>query len=63
VLERGKENMISYKCEDHVRAVAMSALKEWAEEQVADGTVPEDWEVGTLEEHPFFPGWERKMRV
>ena len=60
VLEGGKENLIGYKCEEHVRRVAMGALREWADEQVREGRVPADWDVGTLEESPFFPGWEGK---
>ena len=62
VLREGKENLIEYKCEEHVRQVAMGALEEWAEEQRGKGWVPRDWEVGTLEESPFFPGWEGKWR-
>ncbi|KAK3935623.1 hypothetical protein QBC46DRAFT_461968 [Diplogelasinospora grovesii] len=60
VLQEGKENLINYKCVDHVRKVAMEALEVWAKEQVQSGIVPENWEVGTLEDSPFFPGWEDK---
>lgn len=62
VLKEGKENLIEYKCEEHVRQVAMGALEEWAEEQRQKGWVPKDWEVGTLSESPFFPGWEGKWK-
>ncbi|KAK3374684.1 hypothetical protein B0H63DRAFT_399290 [Podospora didyma] len=60
VLLEGKENLITYKCVDNVRRVAMDALEKWAADQVAQGVVPPDWEVGTLEESPFFPGWREK---
>ena len=62
VLQEGKENLITYKCVEHVRRVAMCALEGWAREQVNNGVVPADWEVGTLDESPFFPGWEEVWR-
>lgn len=60
ILEGGKENLIDYKCDPNVKRVAMGALKDWAEEQVQRGIVERDWEVGTLEESPFFRGWREK---
>ncbi|KAK4444233.1 hypothetical protein QBC34DRAFT_360645 [Podospora aff. communis PSN243] len=62
VMEEGKENLIEYKAVHHVRRVAMEALKDWADEQVEQGIVPENWDIGTLDESPFFPGWEEKWR-
>ena len=62
VLKEGKENLIQYKCDEHVRRVAMGELEKWAEEQRERGWVEKEWEVGTLEESPFFPGWEEKWR-
>ncbi|KAL0474101.1 hypothetical protein QR685DRAFT_570065 [Neurospora intermedia] len=62
VLREGKKELMEYKCEEHVRRVAMRACEEWAEEQVEKGWVSREWEVGTLEESPFFPGWEGKWR-
>ncbi|KAK1751351.1 hypothetical protein QBC47DRAFT_351465 [Echria macrotheca] len=63
VLREGKDNLIEYKCEEHVRQVSMKALEEWAREQTEAGLVPADWEVGTLDESPFFPGWEDKWKA
>lgn len=60
VLEEGKKNLITYKTEDHVKDVTIQACKTWAREQVEKGMVPADWEVGTVDESPFFPGWEKK---
>jgi hypothetical protein len=62
VLRKGKRELVDYKCEEHVRRVAMEALDAWAAEQIEQGVVPPDWEVGTLDESPFFPGWEGKWR-
>ena len=40
----------------------MPALREWEEEQVREGRVEQGWEVRTLEESPWFGGWEEKWR-
>ncbi|CAN8100858.1 unnamed protein product [Discula destructiva] len=63
VLLEGKENLITYKTVDHVKDVTISACRAWAQEQVERGLVPEDWEVGTLDESPFYPGWEKKWHA
>lgn len=63
VLGEGKDSLISYKCMDHVRKLAIGALDMWAKEQTEAGIVPVDWEVSTLDESPFFPGWERIWRA
>ncbi|KAK3301721.1 uncharacterized protein B0T15DRAFT_544447 [Chaetomium strumarium] len=62
VLREGKKELVEYKCEEHVRRVANEALNAWAAEQVEQGVVPSDWDVGTLDESPFFPGWQEKWR-
>ncbi|KAK8118062.1 uncharacterized protein PG998_006343 [Apiospora kogelbergensis] len=61
VVAAGPRDLIGYKMERHVEALAKDCLAEWAAEQVADGLVPKDWDVGTLEQHPYFPGWKDKM--
>ncbi|KAK3313640.1 hypothetical protein B0H66DRAFT_566664 [Apodospora peruviana] len=63
ILDGGKENLITYKCDPNVRRVAMEALEGWAKEQVDNGVVPPDWEVGTLDESPFFQGWQEKWKA
>lgn len=62
VLREGKENMMRYKSTWHVEHVAIPVLEAWAREQVEAGQVPVDWEVHTLEESPWFPGWEEKWK-
>lgn len=47
-----------YKNTWHVEHVAIPALETWAREQVEKGLVEKDWKVRTLEESPWFPGWE-----
>ncbi|RSL76974.1 hypothetical protein CEP51_009484 [Fusarium floridanum] len=63
VLNEGKENLMKYKGTWHVEHVAKPTLKEWVREQVEKGLIPEDWEPRTLDENPFFPGWERKWNL
>lgn len=60
VLREGKENLMRYKGTWHVKHVVEPALREWEREQVERGMVEEGWEVCTLEESPFYPGWEAK---
>lgn len=62
VLKEGKENIMRYKNTWHVEHVAIPALERWAEEQVKGGKVEKDWKVETLEQSPWFPGWEEKWR-
>jgi hypothetical protein len=61
VLTQGHRALIDYKVEKHVERLAIAQLEEWAAKQVADGIVSPDWEVGTLEQHPYFPGWQEDM--
>ena len=51
---------MKYKNTWHVEHVVKPALEEWVKEQVEKGVVPEEWEPHTLEESPWFPGWEEK---
>lgn len=68
VLKEGKRSLMEYKNTWHVEHVCVPALERFAEEQVARGLVrpehPEEdtWTVSTLQESPFFPGWEEKWR-
>jgi hypothetical protein len=62
VLREGKKNMMEYKNTWHVEHVAIPALERWAREQEEMGLVEKGWEVRTLAESPWFPGWEGKWR-
>lgn len=63
VLQEGKQSLIDYKTVDHVKDVTIKACTKWAQEQVEKGVVPSDWEVHTLDEGPFFPGWIEKWHA
>ena len=60
VLTEGKRNMMEYKSTWHVEHLVLPKLEEWEREQVENGLVEENWEVRTLDESPWFPGWEKK---
>lgn len=60
VLREAKREIMTYKGTWHVEHVALPALERWAEEQERKGLVERGWNVGTLEESPWFPGWEDK---
>ena len=62
VLREGKQNLMEYKNTWHVEHVAIPHLEAWVKEQEDDGLTPKGWEVRTLEESPYFPGWEEKWR-
>ena len=60
ILHEGKKEIMEYKNTWHVEHVVLPNLKEWEEEQIREGLVEKDWKVTTLEESPWFPGWEEK---
>ncbi len=62
VLKDGKKNLMQYKGTWHVEHVVGPALEQWEREQIEKGMVPSDWDVHTLDESPWFPGWEDKWR-
>ncbi|PYH48745.1 heme-dependent oxidative N-demethylase family protein [Aspergillus saccharolyticus JOP 1030-1] len=60
VLKQGKRNLMEYKGTWHVEHVVLPKLEKWAEEQVKRGLVAKGWEVATLEDSPWFRGWQEK---
>ena len=62
VLNEGKKELMEYKGTWHVEHVVKPTLEEWHKEQVEKGLVSEDWEPQTLDESPWFEGWEGKWR-
>ncbi|KAJ5958262.1 uncharacterized protein N7479_005412 [Penicillium vulpinum] len=60
VVTEGKKNLMDYKSVWHVQHVVVPKLKEWAEEQKENGLVSKDWEVSTLDDSPWFKGWQEK---
>jgi hypothetical protein len=60
ILREGKRNLMEYKNTWHVEHVVIPALQEYEREQKEKGLMEKDWEPHTLEESPWFPGWEGK---
>ncbi|RYP75873.1 hypothetical protein DL771_002137 [Monosporascus sp. 5C6A] len=63
VLREGNKNIIKYKNTWHTEHVAIPMLEEFEREQVDKGLVEKNWEPKTLEESPWFPGWEKKWHA
>jgi hypothetical protein len=62
LLKDGKRELMEYKGTRCVEHVVVPALEEMERMQKEKGVVEEGWEVKTLEEHPWFPGWEDKWQ-
>ncbi|KAH6625723.1 hypothetical protein C7974DRAFT_206295 [Boeremia exigua] len=60
VLNEGKRTLMDYKNSWHTEHVVKPALEAFHKEQVERGIVERDWEPRTLDESPWFPGWEEK---
>lgn len=64
ILREGDQRLVTPgKCMEHTRQNVLSLLKGWADEQEKTGVVPVDWEPRTLDESPFYPGWEAVWRT
>ena len=60
VLKEGKKSLMEYKNTWHTEHVVIPALEQYEREQKEKGIVPQDWQPQTLDESPYFPGWEEK---
>ncbi|KAL3473881.1 hypothetical protein BJX99DRAFT_260867 [Aspergillus californicus] len=60
IMNEGKENLIKYKATWHVEHVILPSFKQWTREQEESGLMPKDWEVATLDDSPWFKGWQEK---
>lgn len=60
VLREGKKNLMEYKDTWHTEHVVIPYLEECEREQIRRGLMEGEWEVQTLEETPFYEGWEEK---
>lgn len=63
VIKEGNKEIMKYKGTWHVEHVVLPVLDAWAKEQADKGVTKKDWEVATLEETPFYPGWEPTWKV
>jgi hypothetical protein len=63
VLLEGKKAIMEYKGTWSVEHKVIPALREWTKEQEDKGWVPKDWQERTLNENPFYPGWEKHYPI
>ncbi|KAG6832710.1 hypothetical protein H0H92_012282 [Tricholoma furcatifolium] len=59
VLRDGKQSFKDYKSTYHIEHKLLPALDTWAKEQEGKGWVPRGWKERTLDEDPYFPGWNK----
>ena len=62
VILNGKDNIMEYKGTWAVQHKVCPQLEEWHKEQERDGKLGKGWEIETLKESPWFPGWVRTWR-
>lgn len=58
-----KAELMKHKNAWHTEATVVPALERWEEEQKENGVIPGDWEVATLPEYPYYPGWETSTSI
>ncbi|KAI2636613.1 alpha-1,2-mannosyltransferase [Xylaria nigripes] len=63
ILKHGNEKIMEYKGTQRTQHVCIPAMEEFEREQLEKGLIEKNWEVGTLEENPWFPGWEEKWHA
>jgi len=61
-LKDGKREAMGYKGMGNVEHVVVPALEEMERKQKEKGIVDEKWEAQTLQQYPWFPGWEDKWQ-
>jgi hypothetical protein len=62
LLSESKETILKYKSTWHIEHIVKPLMAQYEREQIEAGLVPETGQQHTLEEAPFFPGWEKKWR-
>ncbi|KAF1917236.1 hypothetical protein BDU57DRAFT_470685, partial [Ampelomyces quisqualis] len=60
ILNQSKQNLLDYKSTWHVEHIVKPALHRFHTQQVETGLVEQNWDPQTLDQAPYFPGWERK---
>lgn len=60
ILNHSKRKLLGYKKTHIVEHVAVPQFEAWKREQEESGLVDRNWSVATLEDTPFFSGWESK---
>ncbi|UDD55967.1 hypothetical protein AFCA_003550 [Aspergillus flavus] len=58
-----KPNLLKHKNIWHTEATILPALELWEREQKEQGIIPEDWQPATLDNYPYYPGWEERWNA
>ncbi|KJZ80052.1 hypothetical protein HIM_00766 [Hirsutella minnesotensis 3608] len=62
VLNEGNPDIMKYKGVWHVEHVLKPTLNQYRHQQIQAGLIESQWHPRTLDESPFFPGWEKKYQ-
>jgi len=62
VLREGDREILTYKNIWHVEHLIIPTMERWDREQRESGVVNSEWDIRTLEESPFYEGWEEQWR-
>jgi len=62
VLREGDGQILAYKGVWHVEHLIIPTMEKWDREQRESGVVDTEWDIGTLEQSPFYEGWEERWR-
>lgn len=54
---------MKYKNTWHTEHVVAPALEKYEKEQIEKGLMEKRWEPKTLDEAPWFPGWQEKWHA
>ncbi|KAI0408476.1 alpha-1,2-mannosyltransferase, partial [Xylaria palmicola] len=63
VSKHGEENMMKYKNMWRIEHVVVPTLERYEMEQVESALIEKTWTAQTLDESPWFPGWEEKWHM
>lgn len=63
VVEDGPKEILDYKGTKNNSSVVKEILRRYVKEQVEQGVIPNNWEHQTLDESPYFPGWENEWKA
>ncbi|KAL9058904.1 MAG: hypothetical protein Q9162_001460 [Coniocarpon cinnabarinum] len=62
VMKEGKANIMEYKGTWAVEHKVLPMLEAWQREQEEEGLVDKEWDVRTLDESPWIPGWVERWQ-
>ncbi|KNG85129.1 hypothetical protein ANOM_007077 [Aspergillus nomiae NRRL 13137] len=58
-----KSGLLTHKNTWNTEATVLPALELWEREQNEQGIIPRDWQPATLDDYPYYPGWEERWNA